>query len=57
VIAGAFASPDCPIDACIPQPRGDGGAEQEMIEAKAGISLPSVPQVVPEGVDALIGMQ
>ena len=28
-----------------------------MIEAKARVALPAMAQIVPEGVDALVGMQ
>ena len=57
VIARAVLGSDRTIHAGIPQSRSDRGAKQEMIEAKAGVALPAMAQIVPEGVDALFGMQ
>ncbi len=38
------------------RPGRDRGAEQDVVEAQAGVALPVLPEVVPEGVDALVGM-
>ena len=57
MIARAVLGSDRTVHAGIPKPRSDRGAEQEMIEAKACVALPSMAEIVPEGVDALVGMQ
>jgi hypothetical protein len=36
---------------------GDRGAQEQMIDPKARIPGPGVPEVVPEGVNALIRME
>jgi hypothetical protein len=48
---------DPTTDARVLQAGGDRRAEQQMIKAKAGVSLPAIAQVVPECVDALIAVQ
>ena len=47
MIAGTIASPDCPIDACVLQARGNRRAEQQMIKAKAGVLVGSARLVYP----------
>ena len=49
-------TPHRPIDPRRFETGGKVGAEQDVIEAQAGIPLPSAPQVVPECVDALFAM-
>ena len=49
-------TPYRPIDPRRFETGGKVGAEQDVIEAQAGIPLPSAPQVVPECVDALFAM-
>ena len=54
MIAGARQSPHPRINPGVAQARGERGAEQDVIEARAGVSLPRLSQVVPERVDGLI---
>src|SRR5262245_32770520 len=51
MIAGAFKPAHMPVDACVNQPARRFRAEQEMVETHTGIALPSVPHVVPEGIN------
>jgi hypothetical protein len=51
MIAGARQSPHPRINPGVAQARGERGAEQDVIEAHAGVSLPRLSQVVPEGAD------
>ena len=54
MIAGARQSPHPRINPGVAQARGERGAEQDVIETHAGVSLPRLSQVVPEGVDGLV---
>ena len=45
------------VDLGIEQPVGKRGAEQQMIDAQAGIAAIGVPEIVPEGVDDLARVQ
>src|SRR5688572_1365568 len=44
------------IDARVDEARRERAIEQHVIDAQAGITLPVVAEVIPEGVDALFGM-
>jgi hypothetical protein len=57
MIAGSFAAAHVPVHPGIDEPVMDIGAQQQVIEAKSCITLPSRTLVVPEGVDALAGME
>src|SRR5213593_1638754 len=57
VIAGLRPAADMAVDAGIDQPCGEGWAEQEMVDAKAGIARPAVSHVVPERIDRIVWMQ
>src|SRR5262245_31131287 len=57
MIAGAFFAADGLVDTGLEQARGEGRAEQEMIEPQARIARPAISLVVPEGVDPLIPVQ
>ena len=54
--AGARQSPHPRIDPGFAQGRGERGAEQDVIEAHARVSFPCLSQVVPKGVDGLVGV-
>ena len=57
MIAGASHSPRLAIDASIDQAFRRLLAQEQMIEAKPSVARPAIPQVVPEGVHRLIGME
>src|SRR3981189_2468164 len=54
VVAGVLLAADVAVDARIFQARGEHRTEQHMVEPQAGVALPSVTHVVPEGIDALV---
>ena len=39
------------------EPTRDRRAEQQMVDAQAGVADPCVPEVVPKGVDAFVGVK
>ena len=57
MIARVLLAAHVAIDPGILQSLGEQRAQQNMIEPQAGVALPPVPHVVPEGVDALVGME
>jgi len=36
---------------------GHDGVEQQMVDAQACVSAPCVPEIIPKGIDFLIGME
>jgi hypothetical protein len=54
MVAGVRFGADLSIDSSIEKPFGRARIEQQMIKSKAGITLPSVPHVIPERVHRLI---
>jgi hypothetical protein len=56
VVAGLFLAALLAVDVGVGQVPGQFGRQQQVVDAQAGIARPAVAQVVPEGVDALVGM-
>lgn len=48
---------DLAVDFGFAQAGGQGGAEQQVVDAQAGIAFPAVIEVVPEGEDLRLGVQ
>ena len=57
MIAGALSAANLTIDARADKAVRGLGAQQQMIDAKARVSRPSVSHVIPERVHRRIGMQ
>ena len=57
MIAGACHSPHLAIDAGLDQTLRHLLAQEQMIEAKPCVARPAIPQVIPEGVYRLVGME
>jgi diketogulonate reductase-like aldo/keto reductase len=53
MIAGLLQRPDVPVDARGLQPRGELRAQEQVVDADAGVPGEGVPEIVPEGVDLL----
>ena len=56
VIARAFEPPHLAVDAGFNQAFCSFRVQQQMVDAKAGVALPPVSLVIPEGVHRRIGM-
>ena len=56
MIARAIVPPDFAVHARVHQTLRGPRAQQQVIEAKSRIALPTVPHVIPEGVHRRIGM-
>src|SRR6516164_6766995 len=54
MVAGAFFAADRAVDARTVQACRQLWAEQQMVEAKPGVTFEAVTHIVPEGVDALV---
>ena len=52
-----FVGPHIAVDAGGNQAAGKGRAQQQMIDAQAGVAGKGVPEILPECVDPLIGVQ
>ena len=52
-----FARPHIAVDAGRDEAAGNGRAQQQMIDAQPGIAGKRIPEIFPEGVDPLAGMQ
>src|ERR1700733_8027844 len=57
VIARVLAPAHLAVNACIDQALQRMTIEQEMVDAEARISLPRISPVIPEGVNAVLGMK
>ena len=57
MIAGVFLAADLAIDAGGEEPLRRLFAQEQMIDAQAGVARPAVPQIAPIGVDRRVGMQ
>ena len=57
MIAGMLPAPRRAIDPSPDQPIGNRPAQQQMIDAQPGIADKRVPEIFPEGIDALMRMQ
>src|SRR5450755_3069937 len=57
MVAGSWPTARCSVDAGRTKPGCKCRAEQQMVDTEAGVALPSMAQVVPERVDALVAMQ
>jgi hypothetical protein len=57
VIAGSRFPKDVSVDTGALELRGEVWTEQQVIEPQAGIPLPPVSQIRPEGIDALVRVQ
>ena len=57
MIARVFAAAHLTVHAGGSETLGQGRAEQQMIDAETGVARKGVPEILPEGVDPLIGMQ
>lgn len=57
MVAGPVPAAHLTVDFSIEQAVAQIGGEEEMVEPEAGVSRPAHAHVVPEGVDALVGMQ
>src|SRR3981081_1047528 len=56
MVAGIGLAPDLAVDTGIAQAAGEVGAEQQVIEAQAGVARPAVSHVMPEGIHRLLRM-
>jgi hypothetical protein len=52
-----FPGPHIPVDAGGNQAAGNGRAQQQVVDAQAGVAGERVPEIFPERVDPLIGVQ
>jgi hypothetical protein len=57
MITRSFTAADILVHAGILEPITEVRAQEQVIEPEAGVTLPSVPHVVPEGIDPLGGME
>ncbi len=57
MIAGFFPAPYIAVDIGCDQASGERWAEQQMVDAQAGIPAPGVTEIIPEGVDAFLRVQ
>jgi hypothetical protein len=57
VIARPFAGPHITVDAGGDQAARKGWAQQQMIDAQSGVAGKRVPEILPERVDPLIGVE
>src|SRR5690606_35057110 len=57
MVAGVLLPSHPTVHARFLQARSQVLAKQQMIDAQAGILLPVLAEIVPEGVDALLGVQ
>ena len=57
MIARMFVGPHIAVDAGGDQAAGKGRAQQQMINAQAGVAGKGIPEIFPEGVDPLAGVQ
>jgi hypothetical protein len=56
VIARLLATADFAVDARVEEPRLERGTKEQVVDAKPPIAAVVISKVVPEGVDALIGV-
>src|SRR5690349_15532010 len=56
MVAGIRPAPDMPIDARRLQLLRQRLAEKDVVDPKASIGLPALPEIIPERVDRLVGM-
>ncbi|SPA54885.1 protein of unknown function [Cupriavidus taiwanensis] len=56
MVAGVVFAAHPAVDAGVAQPRRQFGAQQQVVDAQAGIGLPVPAEVIPEGVDRRVGM-
>src|SRR5689334_7769934 len=57
VIARLLPAARGAIDAGAIEARGEGRAQEEVVDAQAGVAHVGVPEIIPERVDALAGMK
>src|SRR5690606_41882094 len=57
MVAGVIPAADVTVYLRRLQPARGRGAQQQVVEAQAGISPPGISEIVPERVDPFIGMQ
>src|SRR5690606_9289036 len=57
MVAGVLLPSHPTVHACLLQTRGQVPPEHQMLDAQAGILLPVPAKIVPEGVDALLGVE
>lgn len=57
MVARLLPTADFAIDAPADQPLRQRRAEQDVIEPQPGVSAPGIPQVIPECIDGLVGVQ
>jgi hypothetical protein len=50
VVARFFTRPHIPVDSSSDKAAGNGRAQQEMIDAQAGVAGKRIPEIFPEGV-------
>ncbi len=56
MIARLLATADFAVDARVEEPRLECGTKEQVVDAKPPIAAVVISKVVPEGVDALIGV-
>ncbi len=57
VITGLFPAANVAVDGCrFEAPRYDG-TEQEMVDAQPRVAAASIPEIIPECIDALVRME
>lgn len=57
MVARAFLAAHVPVAPGSTQPTIDSRAQQQVVKAQSGITLPTIAHVVPECVDALVAIQ
>ena len=57
MVARVRKAADLAVDASGSDPVAQIGAEQQVVETQAGVALPTLSRIVPEGVDAFTGVR
>ena len=57
MIARPLAAAHIPVDASLPKARRRRRTEQKVIDPEARIAAPGIPEIIPEGVDRLVGVE